>query len=68
MFEISWPFFYRCITVVLDEQDRTLKFDGSGRGGSGGSSGSSSGRGRNRRRIDEVQHLELVACVLDLLR
>ena len=44
MFEISWPFFYRCITVVLDEQENS------------------------ERRGDEVNHLELVACVLDLLR
>ena len=44
MFEISLPFFYRCITVVLDEQENS------------------------ERRGDEVNHLELVACVLDLLR
>jgi acyl-CoA-binding protein len=51
MFEISWPFFYRCITVVLDEQDSKR-----------------STSGRSARNNDEVQHLELVACVLDLLR
>lgn len=63
MFEISWPFFYRCITMVLDEEE--------------------SRNGRQRRkerenggRLNSVDsdamtrpgHLELVACVLDLLR
>ena len=63
MFEISWPFFYRCITMVLDEEE--------------------SRNGRQRRkerenggRLNSIEsaammrpgHLELVACVLDLLR
>ena len=63
MFEISWPFFYRCITLVLDEEE------------------SRNGRQRQKERELGVKqnsvesaamtrpgHLELVACVLDLLR
>ena len=53
MFEISWPFFYRCITVVLDEQEDEEQQAGAHKGKSNGGG---------------YQHLELVACVLDLLR
>ena len=55
MFEISWPFFYRCITVVLDEQDKSERQHASSNSGTASTA-------------DEVNHLELVACVLDLLR
>ena len=68
MFEISWPFFYRCITVVLDEQDGA----GRNKGGAGSRHNKHSKYSKynkyKRPRRDDVQHLELVACVLDLLR
>lgn len=64
MFEISWPFFYRCITMVLDEEEsrngRQRRKERENGGGRANSAESAS--------MTRPGHLELVACVLDLLR